>query len=167
MRFRFTLLIVFLAISIAALSFGYLTIGCWQIIPAILLFALLCGLLYKSNVQWSANIYFAGYTILAGVGIYERIPNVIVIIGIIAALASWDLLQFNKDISENSLPSAILSLERNHLQSLFLALSLGLILALAVNSLQIRIPFAVIWIFGFFGIASMIFGIQLIDKGTQ
>lgn len=95
----------------------------------------------KRSVTWSASILLFIFVLLAAVGVLAKLSTPLMVIGSAAALAWWDLAHFGQSTVIGQPLETRLLLERAHLQSLVLAISAGLILALGSSYLNLQIPF--------------------------
>jgi hypothetical protein len=90
---------------------------------------------------WSASIVFITFILLAGVGVLAKLSTPLMVLACIAALAWWDLTNFRQSIVLRQPLETRLLLERDHLQSLVLAISTSLILAFVSSYLNLQISF--------------------------
>jgi len=92
---------------------------------------------------WLPTVSLVFSTGLAAVGILSGVPPFLLTLGVMAALASWDLA-----LVENSLragpPQHTAFFEGGHLQSLGLAIGLGVLVVGAGRAVQLSLPFGVL-----------------------
>ena len=138
-------LTICLMISTGCLGAGYILAGYWLLIPAFLALGLYWILSRKQPVFWRASGFLLVYVILAVIGIIAGLSLELMIIACAAALASWDLIQFNQSMAETSLSNTNPSLDKNHLYSLALATSAGLILTFISAYINLQLPFGAIF----------------------
>jgi len=164
MRIRSIALTISLIISTGSLGAGYILAGYWQILPVFFLLALMWILSKKQPVFWPASGFLFVYVILSAIGVIINLSLGLMIVGCIAALASWDLVQFNRSMAETSLASTDPLLEKYHLSSLVVASALGLVLALVGSSISLRLPFVVILALVLIGMGCLLYGTKTLMK---
>lgn len=136
-------LIICLIISTGCLGAGYILAGYWQILAVFPLMALFWIYTKNRSAFWADSSFLLAYLILAAIGIVDRLSLVLMIIACTTVLTSWDLMQFNHSKVGNSLSNTNTALEKYHLNSLALAASAGLILALSSIYINLQFPFGV------------------------
>lgn len=94
-----------------------------------------------------------------------RLQPVIMIVAVSASLASWDLMHFNQDLQGVFHAASLIRLKKHHLNSLWLATSAGLFLALIGASLSLRLSFALTLLLALLAIGSLLFGVRyMVDE---
>jgi len=121
----------------------------------------------KQSIFWSTSSVLIVYVVLATIGITVDISLYLMIVGCTAALASWDLMLFNQGLSGNSLHKQNTPIDQYHLQSLALAVSAGLIMALTSSSINPNFPFGVIVILVLIATGFLACGMNYITKKTR
>ncbi|MBN1668681.1 MAG: hypothetical protein JW862_16425 [Anaerolineales bacterium] len=157
MKLRSLLLTLSLLLAAGCLSAAYLLAGYWQIIPILLLLALLWGFTCSRSRFWAASSLLIAFVILAAYGALNDLWLPLIILACTGALAAWDLLQFDP-------PAAGDALESQHLRALAGAIVAGLLLALFSASLNLHLSFGVIVILVLIAIGGIFYGIQAIIK---
>ena len=137
------ILIICLIISTGCLGAGYILAGYWQILAVFPLMALFWIYTKNRSAFWADSSFLLAYLVLAAIGIVDDQSLVLMIIACTTALVSWDLMQFNQSMVGCSIPDANAALEKYHLNSLALAASAGLILALSSIYINLQFPFGV------------------------
>jgi hypothetical protein len=87
---------IYLMIAAACLGAGYILGGTWLILPAFLGMALFWVVMKKRSVFWSASGLLVVYVFLAAIGVTVNLSLPLMVIGINASLASWDLTHFSR-----------------------------------------------------------------------
>jgi hypothetical protein len=164
MKSHLMLIITCLAISSGCLATGYIVSGYWLIFLAFPLMLIAWLLTYKRSMYLSASILLSGYVILASVGIIAELSSALMVIACTTALASWDLLQIDQSASGYSPGKTNGLLEKNHLNSLALAASAGLILSLISANITLQFPFVVIAILVSVAMGFLFYGVQFVVK---
>jgi hypothetical protein len=141
MRSSSIIQIICLLTSISCLGFAYLLAGYWLILLLILIMATLRIVMRKWSLFWSATILFFCLVLLAVAGMLANLSTSLMLVACTAALAWWDLTNFGQSIPVGQPSGAEVLLEKYHLQSLALAVSGGVILAIASSYLNLQIPF--------------------------
>jgi hypothetical protein len=144
MTARKALFLVCLAISVACLGGGYAQAGLLQGALAALL--PLAGFLYtlKNRADWIPRLCLLCDTALALTGILESAPAILMLAGLAASLACWDLVNLENALSTASQEGAGSQIEKQHLRWLFLSLGLGLSLAAIGTLVTLQIPLIVV-----------------------
>lgn len=143
--------------AIACLGLAYIPPGYWLILPALLAMALFWVTQRRSGV-WTASSLLLIYVLLAVVGIGLHLPVLLLAAGCTAALAAWDLNNFEQSLAQDQ------ALDKHHLRSLAIAASLGLILPLVSASISIRIPFAGIVLLVLVAIGGLTYGLRFLTR---
>ena len=164
MKSHSTLLKICLAISTICLSAGYLSTGYWQILFVFPTLALIWLFMVKYSVFWSASIFLAVYVLLAAVGIFADFSRFLMLIACTTVLTSWELMQFTQKKVEISLLKSNNLLEKNHLKTLVLATSTGLVLVLISSSISLGLPFIVTSILVLILCGGFLFGVRIVGN---
>jgi hypothetical protein len=145
MSLRKALLLFSLMVTTVCLAGGYTLVGSW-IGAGLAFLPPLAMLFYKKLLApWLPPAFLCSAVCLAGAGLFEGTAPFLMILGVIAALAAWDLVNLDRLLAKSASSQAIEAIERAHLRSLALALSLGVILAGSGLLLTLQVPF--IWLF--------------------
>lgn len=164
MKARSTILNICLIISTGCLGAGYIFDGYWQILP-VLLVILVFGMMTKNQLGfWSTSGFLLVYIVLAAIGVVADLPVGLMILACTFALASWDLIQFERNLNENLLLETSTPLKRHHLRSLALAASAGLLLAFMSLYIHLQLPFGVIISLVLIAMGCLIYGMQYIVR---
>lgn len=127
--------------SVTCLSFPYLLAGHWPIMLIFLVMAAFWRFLKKRSVFWSSSILLMVFVLIAVAGMMAEYSVLLMAVACTAALAWWDLANFEQSIVVNQPLETLFLLERYHLLSLAMAVSGGLILAFVGSFLNLQIPF--------------------------
>lgn len=150
-----------LIISTGCLAVGYIFAGYWLILFIVPLIIIMWVFTNKQSAFWPASSILLVFVILATVGIIAELSPVLMTISCTAALACWDLLLFKNSVTEISHKNNNLVLEKYHLKSLALAISVGLILSLIIANISLHLPFIVIVFLALVIIVCLIYGLPL------
>jgi len=164
MMIRSIILTVCLIITTVCLGAGYILAGYWLILPVFLAMLLFWIFTKNQPVFITASSLLVVFVILAVIGITADLSLILMIVACIAALVSWDLMQFNQGLVGNSLHKTNASLENNHLYSLGLAAFAGLTLALISSYINMQFPFVLILLLVLTTVGGLIYGMQYILK---
>ena len=128
-------------ISVTCLGVGFATTGLW-IATSVMAFSLLAWLF---TIKWpfgfppSWALVFS--VSLAVTGLLTGAVHLLMLLGTALALAGWDVVLWDRSLTNHS-PSALLTLiESKHYQSLALALVLGLLAIVAGRLVRFQVPF--------------------------
>ena len=150
--------------SIAALGLPFIFAEYWPIVLFFLAMAGFWFIMKKRSAFWSASIVFITFILLAGVGVLANLSTPLMIIACIAALAWWDLTNFRRSIILGQPLETRLLLERDHLQSLVLAISAGLTLAFVSSYLNLQISFVGMVLIVGFTIGGLTYAMHTLEK---
>jgi len=164
MKSHSILLKICLAISTVCLSAGYLSTGYWQMLFVFPTLVLIWYFVVKYSVFWSASIFLVVYVLLAAIGIFADLSRFLMLIASTTALASWELMQFNQKKIENSYLKSNHLLEKNHMKTLALATSTGLVLVLISSSISLELPFIVTSILVLILFGGFLFGVRIVGN---
>ncbi len=141
MTFRKILRLVFPILCVTSLGLGYATTRTWiaMLVPALTLLAWLSAIKWPVGfLSYLALVFSVG---LAAAGLLTGATPVWMLPGAAFALASWDVVLWNRTSADNSLTTRLTLFESKHYQSLALALGLGLLAAAGGRFLRFQIPF--------------------------
>lgn len=96
--------------------------------------------------KWFASMMLVTYVGIVVYGLLSGISAYLVVAGVSAALAWWELEDRIPISQESSTPSIADKYEKAHLTRLGLAISIGLIVAEAGLFLKFRLPFGVVFV---------------------
>jgi hypothetical protein len=164
MKVHSILLNACLILTTGCLGAGYLLAGYWPILPVLLVIFLFWTFASKRPEFWPASSLLLAYVFLAAIGITVDVSSILMMAACTGALLCWDLMLFNQSIVANSPPRANASLEKYHLQSLALAASAGLILALLSSTINLQFPFVLIVFLVLMTTGCLLYSMQYILK---
>ena len=164
MKPRSTILNICLIISTGCLGAGYIFDGYWQILPVLLVILLFWMMAKKQLGFWPTSGFLLVYLALAAIGVVADLPVGLMVVACTLALASWDLIQFERNLNENLLLETSTPFEKHHLRSLVLAVSAGLLLAFMSLYIHLQLPFGVIVSLVLIAMGCLIYGMQYIVK---
>ncbi len=147
-------------IAVACLATAYLLAGYWTILPVLAAMAVPWLLFGRFSASRRASFLLIAFVGLSLVGVVLKLSIMLLIPGIIAALAAWDLASFAEILSTAISADHGQRLWRQHLQALVVALALGLILALAAALSSISLPFAVVALIALVLVAALVEAVQ-------
>ncbi len=153
-----------LSTSILCLGLPYILAGEWLILPAFLAMAGFWVIVKKWSLFWSASSLLSVFVFLAALGMLANLSTLLMLIACTAALAWWDLATFGDSIVVGQSLETSAPLEKHHLQSLALAVSGGLILAVGSSYLDLQIPFIGIVLLALFATGCLIYTVQSMAK---
>ena len=128
-------------ISVTCLGIGFATTGSW-IAALVMVFSLLTWL---SAIKWpfgfppSWTLVFS--VSLAAAGLLTGAMPLLMLLGAALALAGWDVVLWDRSLTNNSPPTSLTLIESKHYQSLVMALGLGLLAILAGRLFRFQISF--------------------------
>ncbi len=98
-------------------------------------------LLRSLPLTWRSSAVLGGYAGLAAAGMVVGLTEVTLLLGVVAALAAWDLTSLAGTLAVASSPGHLDRIERMNLRALSLAVGLGLLLALLALFARLDLPF--------------------------
>ena len=150
--------------SIICLGFPYILAGEWLIMPFFLAIVVFWIIMKKRSVFWSASILLSGFVLLAAIGMLANLSTLLMLVACTAALAWWDLANFAQSKVVGQPPESTGLLEKAHLQSLALAATAGLVLALATSYFNLQISFLGTVLLVLFTVGCLMYAMQSLVK---
>jgi hypothetical protein len=98
----------------------------------------------KFPFTWPAPACLIGFVFLAAFGLFEKSPAFLMVLGATAASASWDLQNLDRSMAGSSPTETARQFEKNHIQSLAIALGLGLLVAGTGLLFALQVPFVLL-----------------------
>jgi hypothetical protein len=144
MTLRKTLFVVSLVASAFCLAAGFGLVGRWIGVGLAILVGLAWLLARKYPATWLPFICLLASVCLAVAGQLSGSSPVLMLWGVGAALAAWDLLLLNVSLDHAAFREQTSRHENRHLQALALALGCGLGVASFGRLLHIQLPFLVL-----------------------
>lgn len=131
------------AVAAACLAAAYLWAGQWLVLPALVVLGAGWVLIGRNSTARASRWLLAGTTGLAAIGAVMDLSMILIVVGIVAGLAAWDLSDFDA-----TLKSSARAVDRSRLMSLHMrwlvpALAAGMLLALLASISNLDLPFAV------------------------
>jgi hypothetical protein len=99
-------------LSAGSITAGYLLAGSWIILPALLGLGLLFFIARRRSIFQAASVLLVGAFALAAIGVLVQLSLTLMLVGCMAALATWDLMLFSQTVERAAKREAISSLER-------------------------------------------------------
>lgn len=130
-----------LAFAAVCLAGGYAIAGRWIGVPIILLWCLAWWFMRKMPGSWTPPLLLAAAVCLSGFGLLSGAPTLLMIISAAAALAGWDLALMEQAPGSQVQIQRGTRLRSRHLQSLAIALLLGITTAALGSIARLQIPF--------------------------
>jgi hypothetical protein len=128
-------------ISVICLGAGFATTKAW-IAALVMVFSLLAWLF---TIKWpfgfppSWALVFS--VSLAVTGLLTGAIHLLMLLGAALALAGWDVVLWDRSLTNHSPSTSLTLIERKHYQSLALAIGLGLLAIVAGRLVRFQIPF--------------------------
>lgn len=144
-------------ISIICLSAGYIIHRDWLHLSVFLLMAIIWFVGKKYSQFWSTTSILAAYVILAAIGIQSGFSTPLIIFGCVAALVSWETINFIGSHNNTSHHTQNRNFENRHLRSLGAVVLLGITVPTAASFIQLKLNFGMVVSFIILGAGSFIF----------
>lgn len=141
MLWRNILKLVFPIACLACLTVGFAGIGRWTF-----LLGVLSALpVWLAAFKWGSGFFPTTALVLsiglAAAGLLMSVSPVWMFLGATFALAGWDIVLFQSNLSGDLPAQGVDLLEKRHYRNLTTALGLGLLVAVAGSMIRIQIPF--------------------------
>jgi hypothetical protein len=130
-------------VTVACIGAAYLLAGQWFILPALALLAIGWFLFQRSSIAGASRWLLAGAIGLAVIAAMMHLSMILIVIGVVAAVAAWDLADFDAVVQACARPVDRSRLVGLHTKWLVLALGSGMFLALLASIGSLQLPFAV------------------------
>jgi hypothetical protein len=141
MAFRKILRLVLPITCVSSLGLGYATTRPWTAL-FVLVFTLLAWLF---AIKWPDGFLCSSALVLsvglAAAGLLNGAAPLWMLLGATLALASWDVVLWNRASADNSLSTSLDLFDRKHYQNLALALGSGLLAAVVGRLVHFQVPF--------------------------
>ncbi|HUX20951.1 MAG TPA: hypothetical protein VMW69_06900 [Spirochaetia bacterium] len=144
MSFRKFLLPLSVGLSTACLSAGYLVAGHYVGAAFVLLPGVAVMFHRRLRFRWTALAYLTITVGFAAAGIFVANPPLLMVAGLVSAVAVWDLVDLDRWVAQSGAGAATHGTELLHLRSLALSLGSGLLLAAIGLTVSLHIPFFVL-----------------------
>jgi hypothetical protein len=132
--------LVFPIACLACLTVGLAGIGRWVVLGVLLALPV-----WMAAFKWGSGFFPTTALILsiglAVAGLLMSAPPVWMILGATFAIAGWDIVLFQNNLSDDPPIQGAISLENRHYRNLTVALGIGLAAAVAGSMIRIQIPF--------------------------
>lgn len=125
------------------LSTGFGITGLWPGLLAALGVSLFGLFIQNKFNPWLSTVYLILYVCLAAAGLFTGCEPFLMVNGTIAALGVWDVAQFQRQIKEDENYDWVKLLERQHYQSLGLALGVGFFLSNTGLVVRVQLPIGI------------------------
>lgn len=128
-------------LTAASLAAGYLRSRVWVILLFVLTISLLFFVARRRSVDQAASVLLAGAVVLASVGVIIQMSLILMPVGCIGALASWDIMLFSQTTTLVAKRDDFVLLDRRHYWSLAIAIGGGTLFSLTAGNLTLNLPF--------------------------
>ena len=143
MKIRLITNVCFLA-SAGCMLAGYWLAKFWYILLILFVMTITWCIIRNKSGLWPVSLILVIYIGLAVFGFLINLSPYLMAIGCTAALATWDLVLFRKDIDADSDKPKISLLEMLHMRSLTIAIGFGFLLSVLGLNIHFHLPFVVI-----------------------
>jgi hypothetical protein len=155
MPLRKILAILCPAISAISMAYGFALPGIWfGVITSFFIFGGWLFLLRRPSNGLSVAVLVISVC-LSALGLLIGASPLLMVIAATLALASWDFVLFNASLPGEQPGKSVALLEKVHLESLALAVGLGLIVSIAGHFIRFQIPFIVMVLLVILGLFSL------------
>jgi len=152
-----------LVVCAACTAFAYLLVGSTVILPALLLLALLSVVAKRKSRFWAVSTALTGVVILTAIGVAEGFSTDLLLMGVTAGLASWDLMLLQEKNGEVDHEELAASPENYHVRLLAVAVGTGWLLATLASRVKLDLPFAAVAALAAFVAVGLGLGLRLVS----
>lgn len=146
---------VSLGCATSALVAGYAIGGLWIWTLPILGLAALWLLAERRGLKWLTSLELLLYVGLAAIGLWQQLAFGLMLLGIIAALATWDMENFHQRMKDVERVDHREGLERKYLQRLLIVEGSGALLAVAAVNLSVTFSFGSALLLGLLAVVGL------------
>jgi hypothetical protein len=164
MKIHSIILNVCVVTSAGCLGAGYILGGYWLIMPIFLAMAIFWLIIKRRSLFWSASSLLLIDVALAIIGVTLNLSIYLMVVGCTAALACWDLTHFRYTIIENPPLATDARLERFRLQSLAIAVFMGMSLAFIGAFIKLQFSFGVMVFLVLVAVGCLTYGVQYLVR---
>jgi len=136
-----TLTLLCAGIATLAVALGYAVQSLWAGVGIVLVVGLLWLAGDWRGWDWAASPCLTGWIGLAAFGVWQALPAGWMLIGVVAALAAWDLGHFAMRLRDAGAVMQPAELTRAHLRRLAFVAALGLLLGGIALGIQVEVTF--------------------------
>ncbi len=133
-----------LGLAMVSLAAGFGPARAWLALPAFLAMGLFWLFTHKQPGIWASSAVLIAYLGMTCISLLSGSSPLLALLGVTAALASWDLVVFERSLAGAPPAEGLRRLERQHLACLAFAAGIGLLSGFAGISIRIKLPFGVI-----------------------
>jgi hypothetical protein len=138
-----------------ALVAGYAIGGYWIWILPILGLAALWLLGQRRGLKWVASVELLHFVGFAVIGIWQGLSYGLMLLGLIAALAAWDMDSFQQRMEDVKRVDRREDMERKYLRRLLVIEASGALLAFTAVSLTVTYSFGSALLLGLFAVIGL------------
>ena len=142
-------------LSTGAFVLGCALAGLWFLALPVLILGVAWLVALSRGWDWMAPLGLALSTIAAAAGLLLGAGVGWMLSGLVAALGAWDLHHFSRLLDRVPRIEGARDLERRHLQRLFIAGVLGLLLAAVALDFEVRLSFGLVVVLGLIAILGL------------
>lgn len=146
---------VSLGCATCALGAGYALGDFWIWTLPILGLAALWLLGQRRGLKWITSLELLLFVGLAAIGLWQKLAPSLMLLGIIAALAAWDIENFHQRVEGVEIVDHRDDLERKYLQRLLIIEGSGALLAVAAVSLTVTFSFGSALLLGLLAVVGL------------
>jgi hypothetical protein len=130
------------AVAAASLAAAYLWAGQWFVLPALAVLGIGWILIRRNSTAGASRWLLASVTALAAIAAVMDLSMILIVMGTVAALAAWDLVDFHSALQISARATDRIRLTHLHMKWLPVAVGSGMLLALLASIASFELPFA-------------------------
>jgi hypothetical protein len=128
--------------TVACIAAAYLLAGQWFILPAFAVLGIGWVVLRRNSKAGASRWLLAGTTSTAAIAAIMDLSMILIILGLVAALAAWDLADLDSTLRSCARAEDRSRLMHLHMKWLLPAVGSGMLLALLASIAHFDLPFA-------------------------
>jgi hypothetical protein len=129
-------------VTVACIAVAYLLAGQWLILPALAVLGIGWVVLRRNSKVGASRWLLAGITSTAAIAAVMDLPMILIVVGLVAALAAWDLADFDATLRSCARAVDRSRLMRLHMRWLLPAVGAWMLWALLASIARFDLPFA-------------------------
>lgn len=137
-----------IGLSAGAFALGCVLGGLWFVALPVLILGVTWLIGQSRGWPWIAPLGLALSTVAAAAGLLLGLGAGWMLVGLVAALAAWDLHHFSHTLESVPRVEGERNLERRHLQRLLIAVGLGVLLAAVALGIDVTLSFGFVLLLG-------------------
>jgi hypothetical protein len=121
----------------------------------------------RRHAEWLASLVLVFFVGAAVLGIWWESPKILMLIGVVAALAAWDLDHLVHRLRSVKHGEGVRTLERGHIRRLLSVAGLGLLLGAIALVSQVRLGLSLVFLLGLLAMLGLSGAIRFLRRESD